>query len=175
MPICKPDSDYPLITPEEHSRFMVGVTLPQSFETPKGFGMYEISSGEYAIFRFKGLYHELNRVYRHIYLDWLPTSDYTLREPFTFETYINTPENSGFGVDNSYLYPCNKKRNMKYLNQEIENELRNQGAELIRFVDISHLSETQNRQFPHAIVFALPLTAGYIKEVCDTPITYRPG
>lgn len=34
---------------------------------------------------------------------------------------------------------------MKYLNQEIENELRNQGAELIRFVDISHLSETQNR------------------------------
>ena len=58
---------------------------------------------------------------------------------------------------------------MKYLNQEIENELRNQGAELIRFVDISHLSETQNRQFPHAIVFALPLTAGYIKEVCDTP------
>ena len=82
--------DYPLITPEEHSRFMVGVTLPQSFETPKGFGMYEISSGEYAIFRFKGLYHELNRVYRHIYLDWLPTSDYTLREPFTFETY--TPE-----------------------------------------------------------------------------------
>ena len=84
--------DYPLITPEEHSRFMVGVTLPQSFETPKGFGMYEISSGEYAIFRFKGLYHELNRVYRHIYLDWLPTSDYTLREPFTFETYINTPE-----------------------------------------------------------------------------------
>mgnify|MGYP000405372068 CR=1 FL=1 len=59
---------------------------------------------------------------------------------------------------------------MKYLNQEIENELRNQGAELIRFVDISHLSEKQNRQFPHAIVFALPLTAGYIKEVCDAKL-----
>lgn len=55
------------------------------------------------------------------------------------------------------------------MNQEIENKLRNRGAELIRFVDISHLSETQNRQFPHAIIFALPLTAGYIKEVCDTP------
>ena len=37
-------------------------------------------------------YHELNKVYRHIYLDWLPTSDYTLREQLTFETYINTPE-----------------------------------------------------------------------------------
>lgn len=84
--------DYPLITSEEHSRFMIGVTLPQSFTPPKGFGIYEIPSGEYAIFRFKGLYHELNRAYRYIYLDWLPTSDYTLREPFTFETYINTPE-----------------------------------------------------------------------------------
>lgn len=84
--------DYPFITLEEQSRFMVGVTLPHSFETPKGFGVYEIPRGEYAIFRFKGLYHELNRVYRFIYLDWLPASDYSLREPFTFETYINTPE-----------------------------------------------------------------------------------
>lgn len=58
---------------------------------------------------------------------------------------------------------------MKYLNQEIENELIKQGAQLIRFVDLSHLSERQNRQFPHAVVFALPLTPGYIKEVGDTP------
>ena len=58
---------------------------------------------------------------------------------------------------------------MKYLNQEIENELMNRGAELIRFVDISHLSEIQNRQLPNAFVFALPLAAGYIKEVCDIP------
>ena len=41
---------------------------------------------------------------------------------------------------------------MKYFNQEIENELINQGVKLIRFVDISHLSETQNRQFPNAII-----------------------
>ena len=84
--------DYPFITLEEQSRFMVGVTLPQSFKVPKGFGVYEIPSGKYAIFRFKGLYHELNRVYRYIYLDWLPTSDYVLQEQFTFETYMNTPE-----------------------------------------------------------------------------------
>lgn len=84
--------DYPLITSEEQSRFMIGVTLPQSFKVPKGFGVYEIPSGEYAIFRFKGLYHELNRVYRHIYFDWLPASDYYLRKQLTFETYINTPE-----------------------------------------------------------------------------------
>lgn len=58
---------------------------------------------------------------------------------------------------------------MKYLNQEIENKLRSQGAKLIRFVSISHLDEKQNRQLPNAIVFALPLTAAYIEEVCNTP------
>jgi epoxyqueuosine reductase len=58
---------------------------------------------------------------------------------------------------------------MKYLNKEIENKLKNRGAELIRFVNISHLGEKQNRQVPKAIVFALPLTAEYIKMVFDTP------
>ena len=102
--------DYPLITLEEHSRFMVGVTLPQSFKVPKGFGIYESPSGEFAIFRFKGLYHELNRAYRHIYLDWLPTNDYTLREPFTFETYINTPEKNPISELITDIYiPVTKK------------------------------------------------------------------
>ena len=58
---------------------------------------------------------------------------------------------------------------MKYLNPEIENELKNQGAELIRFVGISHLNEKQNRQLPNAIVFALPLTAEYAKMVFNIP------
>lgn len=58
---------------------------------------------------------------------------------------------------------------MKYLNKEIEHVLMNQGAKFVRFVDISHLTETQNRQFPNAIVFVLPLTAQYVKKVCDTP------
>lgn len=84
--------DYPYITPEEQCRFMVGIILPKPFKVPKGFGIRDITPGEYAIFRFKGLYHQLNSVYRYIYLDWLPTSDYILREQYTFETYINTPE-----------------------------------------------------------------------------------
>ena len=102
--------DYPFITSEEQSRFMVGVTLPQSFKIPKGFGIYEVPAGEYAIFRFKGLYHGLNRVYRYIYLDWLPANDYSLREPFTFETYINTPEKTPVSelITDIYL-PVKKK------------------------------------------------------------------
>ncbi len=58
---------------------------------------------------------------------------------------------------------------MKYLNEEIENKLINLGAKLVRFVDISHLTEMQNRQFPNAIVFVLPLTTPYVKEVFNTP------
>ncbi|MEY8687715.1 GyrI-like domain-containing protein [Bacteroides sp. AN502(2024)] len=52
------------------SRFMVGITVPTSFSVPNGFFTYEIEAGEYAVFQFKGLYHELNRVYRYIYPDW---------------------------------------------------------------------------------------------------------
>lgn len=58
---------------------------------------------------------------------------------------------------------------MKKLNQEIENELKNKGAELIHFVCISHLGEKQNRQLPNAIVFALPLTTEYVMQVFSTP------
>lgn len=58
---------------------------------------------------------------------------------------------------------------MNYLNQEIENELANQGAKLVRFVSISHLDKKQNREFPSAIVFALPLTTEYIRKVFNTP------
>lgn len=58
---------------------------------------------------------------------------------------------------------------MKPLNKEIEHVLINWGAKFVRFVDVSHLTEAQNRQFPNAIVFVLPLTANYVKEVFDTP------
>ena len=71
---------------------MVGITVTESFNVPNGFSVHEIEAGEYAVFQFKGLYHELNRVYRYIYLDWLPTSGYALREPYTFETYLHNHE-----------------------------------------------------------------------------------
>jgi len=58
---------------------------------------------------------------------------------------------------------------MKHLNQEIKSELKNRGAELIRFVSILHLCEKQNRQLPNAIVFALPLSAEYVKMVSGIP------
>ncbi len=58
---------------------------------------------------------------------------------------------------------------MNYLNHTIETILAARGAKLIRFVDISHLPEKQNRRLPNAVVFALPLTPAYIREVFETP------
>lgn len=58
---------------------------------------------------------------------------------------------------------------MRFLNHEIEHELKTRGAKFVRFVDVSHLSGKQNRGLPCAIVFALPLSAGYLREVAGTP------
>ena len=101
----------------------------------------------------KGFYHELNKVYCHIYLDWLPTSDYTLREQLTFETYINTPQKTPASELITDIYiPITKKKH-EILKPRDRKRIKNQGAELIRFVGISHLDEKQNRQLPNAIVF----------------------
>lgn len=58
---------------------------------------------------------------------------------------------------------------MNELNHKIESGLKARGAKLIRFVDVSRLPRKQNRGLPNAVVFALPLTPQYIREVFDTP------
>ena len=84
--------DSPNITEIDKSRFLIGVMIPESMEVPKGFGTFRIEAGQYAIFNIEGRYLELNKVYRDIYLDWLPNSKYQLREQMTFEAYTNTPD-----------------------------------------------------------------------------------
>nr|WP_285816287.1 GyrI-like domain-containing protein [Xylanibacter rodentium] len=50
-------------------------------------------------------------MYRYIYLDWLPTSGYTLREPYTFETYLNTPEKTSVSELRTDIYvPVMRKK-----------------------------------------------------------------
>ncbi len=138
--------DCPLISSEEKARFLVGITIPTSFSVPKGFFTYEIDAGEYAIFHFKGLYHELNRVYRYIYLDWLPTSGYTLREPYTFGNFISIPrEDFCFRIENGYLCSSHEEEKMKTLNLEIEQFLRSENVDFVHFVNISILNKQQNR------------------------------
>ena len=83
------------ITEIDKCRFLIGVTVPYSMEIPKGFGTLNIQTGLYSVFNIKGNYYELNKIYREIYLDWLPNSKYRLREQMTFEIYVNTPDKIG--------------------------------------------------------------------------------
>jgi len=79
------------ITPMKYCRFYIGLTINSDFE-PKGkFGIMYIPDGEYAVFRNKGEYSQMNKIYKDIYLKWLPESKYQLRNAFSFEIYINTP------------------------------------------------------------------------------------
>jgi len=54
------------------------------------------------------------------------------------------------------------------LQSKIYDELISKGVEFIRFVDISHLSEKQNKGYSNAILFGIPLTPTYLKKVGET-------
>jgi epoxyqueuosine reductase len=54
------------------------------------------------------------------------------------------------------------------LETEIRNELANWGAAFVHFVDVSHLPEQQNKGLNTAILFGLPLTPEFIREVAQT-------
>ncbi len=58
---------------------------------------------------------------------------------------------------------------MKYLNQEIENKLKNTGVDFVRFLDVSGLTDTQNRGLPNAILIGISINPRFIKEVFDNP------
>ena len=102
------------ITEIDKCRFLIGVTVPYSMEIPKGFGTLNIRAGLYSVFNIKGNYQELNKIYRNIYLDWLPNSKYRLREQMTFELYANTPDKASMEelVTEIYL-PIEVKQKIK--------------------------------------------------------------
>lgn len=93
---------------------MIGITVPYSMEVPKGFGTLNIQAGLYSVFNIKGGNHELNKIYRSVYLDWLPNSKYRLREQMTFEIYANTPNKTSTDelVTEIYL-PIEAKQKIK--------------------------------------------------------------
>lgn len=58
---------------------------------------------------------------------------------------------------------------MMSLEVELESELKSCGADFVHFVDISNLSDEQNKQFPNAILIGVTLSREYLQEVVDTP------
>ena len=92
------------MTDNDKGRFLIGITTPSDFIPPKGFEVYEIPSGRYAVTRVNGRYYEMDKVYRELYLDWLPSSKYRLRDQFSFEMYINMPFASSEGCVVTEIY-----------------------------------------------------------------------
>ena len=55
------------------------------------------------------------------------------------------------------------------LNKEIELELKKRGADFVHFVDISHLTDKQNKGFPHAVLIGIALSPEFIKMITELP------
>lgn len=58
---------------------------------------------------------------------------------------------------------------MKSINHQIEDELKNTGVDFIRFLDVSELTDAQNRGLPSAILIGISIDPKFIKEVFDNP------
>lgn len=54
------------------------------------------------------------------------------------------------------------------LNAELEFEITKQGADFVKFVDISELSSNKNKKFPSAILIGIALSPNYIKKITNT-------
>lgn len=86
--------DDPEITESEKLRTDVCVTIQNQVSTEGRIKVGEISRGKYAIFLYKGPYHNLESVYSKIFCEWLPQSNYELANKPSFEKYVNDPSNT---------------------------------------------------------------------------------
>lgn len=84
--------DDPLITSASQCRFYLGVTVWENIEPMKRSISMKIPNGKYAIFKHKGSYASLHKLYKAIYEEWLPYSKYRLKSTLSFEIYLNDPK-----------------------------------------------------------------------------------
>lgn len=81
--------DNPAITPEDKCRFYLGIIMNDIPDAK--LITIQIPNGQYAIFRHIGSYDFLCDLYRIIYEEWFPDSQYYPQNTFSFEVYINSP------------------------------------------------------------------------------------
>ncbi|TFD96423.1 helix-turn-helix domain-containing protein [Dysgonomonas capnocytophagoides] len=84
--------DDPLITPLSQCRFYLGITVWEGIEPMRRSISMKIPNGNYAIFRHKGSYASLHKLYKAIYEEWLPHSKYRMKSTLSFEIYLNDPK-----------------------------------------------------------------------------------
>ena len=81
--------DDPNVTNQERIRYDACVTYVAPVEISGDVEKDVIEGGLYAIFLHKGAYDGLKDTYSAIFNQWLPGSDYKLRELPPFEKYLN--------------------------------------------------------------------------------------
>jgi AraC family transcriptional regulator len=84
--------DVSTITRPDRCRVYVCITNVPGLKASGKFGVLEIKGGLFAVFTHKGSYEELEDVYCSIYRNWIPNSNYELRDIGFFEKYLNSPE-----------------------------------------------------------------------------------
>ena len=55
------------------------------------------------------------------------------------------------------------------ISHKIVTELKELGASFVHFVDITNLSDKENKNFPIAILFGINLSSNYVQKVMNTP------
>lgn len=86
--------DDPNITDVEKCRYEACITCKKDIRADGDIGIKHIEGGVYTIFKHKGPYEILINAYNYIFGEWLPNSDYKLRELPCFEVYHDSPEDT---------------------------------------------------------------------------------
>ena len=81
--------DDPNITTSDKCRFYACISTDITIAPQREFGIQTIENGKYAVFKLKGSYSGLEKLYHAIYFDWLPNSGFKLRDSIPFEKYLN--------------------------------------------------------------------------------------
>lgn len=81
--------DDPEVTPEEKLRYDACITVNHDIEISGEIKQKVIEGGKYAVFLHKGPYKNFQETFNAIFSEWLPKSNYKLRETPCFEMYLN--------------------------------------------------------------------------------------
>lgn len=96
--------DDPSIIEYNDCRFHLGIIVPEGFKADGKYGLMSIPEGQYAVFRHKGDYSSLYKLYREIYLMWLPQNGNRQSHTLNFEKYLNTPLDTDPGELETEIY-----------------------------------------------------------------------
>lgn len=82
----------PCITPNDSCKFDACITGSKEVPLEGNVNIQTIQGGKYAIFLHKGSCENIGSLYYAIYNQWLPSSNYNLRNTPSFQVYLNSPE-----------------------------------------------------------------------------------